>query len=74
MEKPIPVQVIDCKNVFCSEVTCINELHALHESIVYSCREATRCSISHTTKNNNQDVCQGGQLNTPLPGTVPFLA
>ena len=24
-------------------------------------------------KVNNQDVCQGGQLNTPLPGTVPFF-
>ena len=56
MEKPIPVHVIDCKNVFCNEVTCINELHALHESIVYSCREATRCIISHTTK-SKQSRC-----------------
>ena len=54
--KAIPVQVIDCNNVFCSEVTCINELHALHESIVYSCREATRGNISHTTK-SKQSRC-----------------
>ena len=58
MEKPIPVQVIDCKNVFCSEVTCINEF-ALHESIVYSCRETTRCNISHTTK-SKQSRCVPG--------------
>ena len=59
MEKPIPVQVIDCNNVFCSEVTYINELHALHESIVYSCREATRGNISHTTK-SKQSRCVPG--------------
>ena len=53
----------------------VARLHALHESIVYSCREATRCSISHTTKSKQSRRVPGWTtvLNTPLPGTVSFF-
>ena len=56
-KKTIPVQLIDYKKFFVAKIhDCINELHALHELIVYSCKEATRCSFSQTTK-SKQSRC-----------------
>ena len=61
----VPGGLITCTDVNCVNSTCVETIHALHNSITYACQKATSTAVPHT------GIVDGGSKRTCVPGWSP---
>ena len=61
----VPADLITCTDVNCINSTCVETIHALHNSFTYACQKATSMAIPHT------GIVDSSSKRTCVPGWSP---